>query len=38
MTNKFLVNMYEKLIIPRIIERKNAIIIKKGKISKWFLV
>ncbi|MAP67133.1 MAG: dehydrogenase [Candidatus Marinimicrobia bacterium] len=36
MTNKFLLNMYEKLIIPRIIEEKMLLSLRKGKISKWF--
>ncbi|MAV58766.1 MAG: dehydrogenase [Candidatus Marinimicrobia bacterium] len=36
MTKNNLLHMHEKLIIPRIIEEKMLLSLRKGKISKWF--
>ena len=36
MTKKFLLELYYKLIFPRIIEEKMLLLLRKGKISKWF--
>ena len=36
MTNKFLLNMYDNIIVPRVIEEKMLLSLRKGKISKWF--
>ena len=31
-----LINMYEALLLPRMIEEKMLIYLRQGKISKWF--
>ena len=33
---KFLLNLYRKLLKPRLIEEKMLILLRQGKISKWF--
>ena len=35
-SNEKLIQLYKKLIIPRLIEEKMLIILRQGKISKWF--
>lgn len=34
--NEALVNIYRKLLLPRLIEEKMLILLRQGKISKWF--
>ena len=36
LTNKKLLNIYEQLLLPRLIEEKMLILLRQGKISKWF--
>ncbi len=36
LTNEQLVDFYNNLIIPRLIEEKMLILLRQGKISKWF--
>ena len=36
LTNEELITFYEKLILPRLIEEKMLILLRQGKISKWF--
>ncbi len=36
LTNTQLIHLYKKLITPRLIEEKMLIILRQGKISKWF--
>ena len=36
MTKKFLLDLYYNLTLPRIIEEKMLLLLRKGKISKWF--
>jgi 2-oxoisovalerate dehydrogenase E1 component len=35
-TNEQLVDMYKSLLLPRMIEEKMLILLRQGKISKWF--
>ena len=35
-TNEELVNLYRHLLLPRIIEEKMLVMLRQGKISKWF--
>lgn len=35
-SNEELVSIYKKLLLPRLIERKMLILLRQGKISKWF--
>lgn len=35
-SNEELVNIYRKLLLPRLIEEKMLILLRQGKISKWF--
>lgn len=35
-SNEALVNIYRKLLLPRLIEEKMLILLRQGKISKWF--
>lgn len=35
-SNEALVNIYHKLLLPRLIEEKMLILLRQGKISKWF--
>lgn len=36
LTSDQLVNFYKKLILPRLVEEKMFILLRQGKISKWF--
>ena len=36
LTNLELVKMYKSLLLPRLIEKKMLILLRQGKISKWF--
>lgn len=35
-TNEELVTLYKKLLLPRLIEEKMLVLLRQGKISKWF--
>jgi 2-oxoisovalerate dehydrogenase E1 component len=35
-TNEFLIDTYKKLLHPRLIEEKMLVLLRQGKISKWF--
>ncbi|MCG9881141.1 MAG: thiamine pyrophosphate-dependent enzyme, partial [Bacteroidia bacterium] len=35
-TNQTLISLYEALIKPRMIEEKMLILLRQGKVSKWF--
>jgi len=34
--DKELVNIYKRLLLPRMIEEKMLVLLRQGKISKWF--
>ena len=34
--NKRLVDLYKSILVPRLIEEKMLILLRQGKISKWF--
>ncbi len=34
--NETLINLYKKLLLPRMIEEKMLILLRQGKVSKWF--
>jgi 2-oxoisovalerate dehydrogenase E1 component len=36
LSNKVLLQLYEQLLMPRMIEEKMLILLRQGKISKWF--
>lgn len=36
LTNLQLIDLYKKLLVPRLIEEKMLILLRQGKISKWF--
>ena len=36
LTNEQLLDLYKKLLKPRLIEEKMLILIRQGKVSKWF--
>ncbi len=36
LTNETLLNLYKKLLLPRMIEEKMLLLLRQGKISKWF--
>src|SRR5579875_3940357 len=36
LTNDQLINIYQKLLWPRLIEEKMLVLLRQGKISKWF--
>jgi 2-oxoisovalerate dehydrogenase E1 component len=36
LTSEQLINFYNKLILPRLVEEKMLILLRQGKISKWF--
>ncbi|MEP6845560.1 MAG: dehydrogenase E1 component subunit alpha/beta [Panacibacter sp.] len=36
MSNEELINLYKKLLLPRLIEEKMLVLLRQGKISKWF--
>ena len=35
-TNETLLTLYKKLVKPRLIEEKMLILLRQGKVSKWF--
>lgn len=35
-SNKLLIQLYKQLLLPRLIEQKMLILLRQGKISKWF--
>src|SRR5437870_3036684 len=35
-TNEELISIYKKLLLPRLIEEKMLLLLRQGKISKWF--
>ena len=35
-TNKKLVELYHQILLPRLIEEKMLLLLRQGKISKWF--
>ena len=36
LSNEELVSIYKKLLLPRMIEEKMLVLLRQGKISKWF--
>jgi 2-oxoisovalerate dehydrogenase E1 component len=36
LTNAQLINFYHELLYPRLIEEKMLVLLRQGKISKWF--
>jgi 2-oxoisovalerate dehydrogenase E1 component len=36
LTNEELISLYKKLLLPRLIEEKMLLLLRQGKISKWF--
>ncbi len=36
LTNETLVHFYKSLLLPRMIEEKMLVLLRQGKISKWF--
>ena len=34
--NDALISIYKKLLLPRLIEEKMLVLLRQGKISKWF--
>ena len=36
LSNDELVSMYKKLLLPRMIEEKMLVLLRQGRISKWF--
>ena len=36
LNNKTLINLYKRMLLPRLIEEKMLILLRQGKISKWF--
>ena len=36
LTNEELIYLYKKLVKPRLIEEKMLILLRQGKVSKWF--
>ena len=36
LTNEELIHLYRSLLLPRLIENKMLILLRQGKISKWF--
>src|SRR5882724_4284463 len=36
LSNKELVSIYRSLLLPRLIEEKMLLLLRQGKISKWF--
>ncbi|MBX9808026.1 MAG: dehydrogenase, partial [Flavobacteriaceae bacterium] len=36
LSNEQLLDLYKRLVIPRLIEEKMLILIRQGKVSKWF--
>ena len=35
-SNEELINLYKNLLLPRMIEEKMLVLLRQGKISKWF--
>ena len=35
-TDDFLIHLYKELLLPRMIEEKMLLLLRQGKISKWF--
>ena len=35
-SKKKLIDLYESMLIPRLVEEKMIVLLKQGKISKWF--
>jgi len=38
LSNEELIHFYQKLLWPRMIEEKMLVLLRQGKISKWFSV
>jgi 2-oxoisovalerate dehydrogenase E1 component len=36
LSNEALINIYKKILLPRLIEEKMLVLLRQGKISKWF--
>ncbi len=36
LTDDFLINLYSKIILPRLVEEKKLKLLRQGKITKWF--
>src|SRR3954467_14525038 len=36
LTNDTLLDLYKKILLPRMIEEKMLVLLRQGKISKWF--
>ena len=36
LTNEELIDIYKKILLPRMIEEKMLLLLRQGKISKWF--
>ena len=36
LSNQKLINLYEQILLPRLIEEKMLILLRQNKISKWF--
>ncbi len=36
LSNEQLINIYKQLLLPRMIEEKMLVLLRQGKISKWF--
>lgn len=36
LSNEQLLDLYKRLVLPRLIEEKMLILIRQGKVSKWF--
>ena len=36
LSNEELISLYKKLVKPRLIEEKMLILLRQGKVSKWF--
>ncbi|MEI8058951.1 MAG: hypothetical protein WCG67_02240, partial [Ferruginibacter sp.] len=36
LSNEALINLYKSILLPRMIEEKMLVLLRQGKISKWF--
>ena len=36
LTNEQLISFYQQLVFPRMVEEKMLVLLRQGKISKWF--
>ena len=36
LSNNALINLYKSILLPRMIEEKMLVLLRQGKISKWF--